>query len=57
MAEQVVSYVKVLQAIAEWKAHACRLERERDEARAAALTAQLEAAALRDELRRLGHCG
>lgn len=52
--ERLVSYERATAAIDVWRQHAQKLERERDEALAASVAAQLEAARLRDELRRRG---
>ncbi|WP_270935953.1 hypothetical protein [Falsiroseomonas oryzae] len=50
---QAISFQKAQAVIEAWKAHASKLEAERDAARSEAVIAQLEACRLRDELRRL----
>ena len=50
---QAISYQRALEAVTAWQSHAARLQAERDAARSAELTARLEAANLRAELRRI----
>ena len=52
-ASSLVSYQRALEAVTAWRAYAERLQAERDSARHAELSARLELAAMRAELRRI----